>query len=122
MQGAGRQGWFGREGSIWETLAWWRAGLLQEDWPPLGDWLGGDGNQTPWWERGHVPVGSSGWKERDLRGWTCVAAVCPFPGLSSSSMALSIRDLPGMDSFGGVCLQGDFSFSFLILYFLPLPW
>lgn len=35
MQGAGRWGWFGREGGVWESLAWWRAVLPQEERPPL---------------------------------------------------------------------------------------
>lgn len=51
-----------------------------------------------------------------------VSKTSPFSGLLSSSMVVSIRDLLGMDGFGGVRLQGDFSFFLVISYFLPLPW
>lgn len=64
---------------------------------------------------GHVPVGLGGCKEQCLHGWTCVTAVSLFSRLCSSNVPLSIRDLQGMDSFGGECLQGDFFLSFFIL-------
>lgn len=70
---------------------------------------------------GHVPVGPGDWKEKSLQAWTCVTAASPFFGLSSSSVALSIRALLGTDSFGGECLQGDFSFFLFNFIFSSSP-
>lgn len=64
---------------------------------------------------GHVPVGPGGCKEQRLHDWTCVTAVSLFSRFFSSNVPLSIRDLQGMGSFGGECLQGDFALSFFIL-------